>query len=59
MQINKFIRIMGNPPSADTSAMGGETWHPLALIRLANAASQLPCGSGKTKGEGVPLHFCR
>ena len=27
---------------------------PLALIRLANAASQLPYGSGKTKGEGRP-----
>jgi L-lactate dehydrogenase complex protein LldF len=29
---------------------------PLALMRLANAASQLPYGSGKTKGEGSPLH---
>jgi len=26
----------------------------LALIRLANAAAQLPYGSGKTKGEASP-----
>src|SRR6266436_7866825 len=32
-------------------------WHPLALIRLTNAAAQLPYGSGETKGEGVPLHL--
>ena len=29
----------------------------LALIRLTNAAAQLPYGSGETKGEGVPLHL--
>ncbi len=42
-----------------------ESWHPLALIHLANAAAQLPYGSGEMKGEGVeawhplgvPLHF--
>jgi len=34
-----------------------ESGRPLALIRLANAASQLPYGSGKTKGEGSPLHI--
>src|SRR5216683_8213432 len=33
------------------------TWHPPALIRLTNAAAQLPCGSGETQGEGMPLHF--
>jgi len=38
--------------------------HPLAPIRLTNAAAQLPYGSGETKGvqvtghpQGVPLHF--
>jgi hypothetical protein len=35
----------------------GLPWQPLALIRLTNAASQLPYGSGETKGEGLPLHF--
>jgi len=40
-----------------TSARGMESWHPLAPIRLANAArSRLRFASGKTKGEGMPLH---
>src|SRR5258708_13410330 len=34
-----------------------KSWHPLALIRLTNAAPQLPSGSGETQGEGMPLHF--
>ncbi len=31
--------------------------HPLAPIRLTNAAAQLPYGSGETQGEGMPLHL--
>ncbi|HLQ27623.1 MAG TPA: hypothetical protein VK140_00125 [Ktedonobacteraceae bacterium] len=31
---------------------------PLALIRLTNAAAQLPCGSGETQGKGGSLHCC-
>ncbi len=30
-----------------------ESGRPLALIRLANAAAQLPYGSGKTKGAVI------
>ena len=30
----------------------GLPWQPLALIRLTNAAAQLPSGSGETKEKG-------
>ena len=40
----------------DLASAGTNPSH-LAPIRPANEARQLPCGSGRTKGEGMPLHF--
>jgi signal transduction histidine kinase len=40
-----------------TQAEGAQAWRPLAPIHLANAAAQLPSGSGEMKGKGAPLHF--
>jgi len=41
-------------PAQGLPSVGGR---PLAPIHLANAATQLPYGSGEMKGEGSPLHI--
>src|SRR6266851_9614220 len=48
-----------NPPQFHSCHYANQLhqrWTTLARIRLANAASQLPYGSGKTKGEASQIH---
>jgi hypothetical protein len=53
-QVATALVVLSLVASATTGVCA---WHPLAPIRLTNAAAQLPCGSGETQGEGMPLHF--
>jgi hypothetical protein len=51
------IALRGNHPPVPTCLVQKIAGRPLAPIHLANAAAQLPYGSGEMQGEGSPLHF--